>query len=442
MKGKMASLPSGLQPSWRFKTRGSCLAVIAAAWLSGCDRPAAGRPQATVRPGAAADDHDHDHGDPEHPDHGPAAGDPDEAHASEVRLTQAAIRRHGIRIARAKTQTLDATLTAPARLAYNAEQVAHIGSVVTGRVEALKVRLGDTVQKGDVLLVVDSPELGQSQSEFLQRRAAIAVAKPAVELAQSAYDRARELFEKSQGIPLTELQKRLGELRAAQGSLLAAETALTAAENKLHLLGMDREAVGQLANTGRIDPRYTVRAPISGQVIDREATLGELVRPETEKLMVLADLSTVWVLADVPEAKLGEIALGSQARVTLPALANRDFMGAVSYISPELDLFTRTARVRIEVKNPEGRLLPGMFARVEVSTVPEDALQTVDGQPAVFVPVAGESSAFRKQPVTAGPPVSGMVPIHSGLEEGAPYVVSGTFILKAELGKTGAEHEH
>jgi RND family efflux transporter MFP subunit len=215
---------------------------------------------------------------------------------------------------------------------------------------------------------------------------------------------------------------------------------------------MDREAVGQLANTGRIDPRYTVRAPISGQVIDREATLGELVRPETEKLMVLADLSTVWVLADVPEAKLGEIALGSQARVTLPALANRDFMGAVSYISPELDLFTRTARVRIEVKNPEGRLLPGMFARVEVSTgpaggrpvvaVPEDALQTVDGQPAVFVPVAGESSAFRKQPVTAGPPVSGMVPIHSGLEEGAPYVVSGTFILKAELGKTGAEHEH
>ena len=107
----------------------------------------------------------------------------------------------------------------------------------------------------------------------------------------------------------------------------------------------------------------------------------------------------------------------------------------------------------VEVKNGHGELRPGMFARAEISSgggasgeavlaVPDEAVQTVEGGPAVFVPVEGEENTFAKRAVTVGKVVGGQVPVLSGLKEGEPVVVSGTFILKAELGKSGAAHEH
>jgi RND family efflux transporter MFP subunit len=167
-------------------------------------------------------------------------------------------------------------------------------------------------------------------------------------------------------------------------------------------------------------------------------------------------MGTVWVLVDVSEAKLGEIAVGSQAVITVAAQSGKTFEGTISYVSPELDPSTRTARVRVEVKNPQEWLLPGMFAQARLTAapggeigaaeavvaVPEDAVQTVEGEPAVFVPVEGEPNSFAKRPVQVGKPVGGMTPILAGLKQGEEYVASGSFILKAELGKAGAAHEH
>ncbi|HMO87216.1 MAG TPA: efflux RND transporter periplasmic adaptor subunit, partial [Lacipirellulaceae bacterium] len=134
------------------------------------------------------DDHGHDHG----------------GHADEVKLTAEAVRRSGIRVATAKSQALTATITAPARVAYNAEAVAHVGSQVNGRIIELPVRIGDVVKKGDVLAVIDSAELGAAQSEYLQRRTAVETARATIELAKSAYDRAQQLYDQTQGISLTE----------------------------------------------------------------------------------------------------------------------------------------------------------------------------------------------------------------------------------------------
>lgn len=432
--------------------------VLAALTMSvGCDnRSADGGSPASVKPTTAkADAHaGHDHGkghsegDGHDHDHDHAHG---EGHADEVVLTPEAIRRNGIRIAKAKKQTLASSFVAPARVAYNAEKMAHIGAVVKGRVVEIKARVGDSVKKSDPLLVVDSPELGEAQSDFLQKQAAVEVARPNIELAKSAYERAKELLDKNQGIALTEVQKREGELVAAKGALRSAEAALTAAENRLHLLGISQQTVEALSKTGEINPKYEIVAPIDGRVIEREVTLGELVGPEKERLMALADLGTVWVVADVPEAKLGEVTKNAKVEIVVPALGGQTFEATVSYVSPELDASTRTARLRAEVVNPERKLLPGMFARAEIAAggssepvvaVPEEAVQTVEGEPAVFVPVEGEANTFAKKQVGVGTPIGGMVPIFAGLKEGERFVSNGSFILKAELGKAGAAHEH
>lgn len=448
---------------WTTALLGISLAVAVA---SGCDKAGtegdgteSAAPTAASKGGSEESHEGHAHGAAEGKEAAAKEGDHaghahgEAEHVDEVVLTPQAIKNNGIKVAAVKSQLLSATITAPARVAYNAEQVAHVGSAVTGRVAVLKVRVGDVVKKGDELLVIDSPELGEAQSDYLQKRTAVETARPALELAKSAFDRAKRLYDQSQGIPLTDLERLKGEYQAAQGALRSATASVTAAENRLHLLGMMKDAIDALAKSSEISPTYTVRAPLDGRVVEREATLGELVGPDKERLMMLANLNPIWVLADVPEAKLGQIAVGSKASINVPAHSSETFEGVIAYLTPELDSSTRTARVRIEVGNEGTKLLPGMFATAEITagmasdaepvlSIAEEAIQTVEGEPAVFVPVEGEPNTFAKRAVGVGQPIGGMVPVFAGLKEGEKYVSSGSFLLKAELGKAGAAHEH
>ena len=401
----------------------------------------------------------HDHGTEPHADehghaHGEAGGE--EAHADEVKITPEAQKRWDIRVEPAQRRALVATFVAPARVAFNAEQIAHVGSVVAGRVGEVRVRVGDSVKQGQPLFVVDSPEFGRAQSEFLQRRTEAETAEGMIEVARQSFERAQRLHNQSQSIALAEVQQREGELRAAEGQARSARAAALAAENALHVLGMDQAAVEALIQSGEIDQRYVIGAPIDGRVIQREATLGESVGPDTEALVVLANLDKLWVLADVPENRIGQVEAGAPALVRIPAAPNAPIEGKVSYIAPQLDPATRTVPVRIEVAGGSGGLRPGMFAQVElgapspehatsaeqVLAVPEVAIQTVEGEPAVFVAVEGEPNTFAKRSVQVAPAIGGMVPVTGGLKEGERFVASGSFILKAELGKAGAEHAH
>lgn len=419
------------------------MASVTLLLAGGCDRPAATPPvekDGHVHDGAKDDEHNHE---------GEAG------HVDEVVLTAASIEQYGVKVEEAQLWELRPTFVVPARIGFNTEAMAHVGSPLSGRAAELKVRLGDHVNAGDPLVVVESPQLGEVQSTFLIKRTAASTAAPAVDLAKAAWDRARTLFESTQGVTLTEVQQREAEHKAAIAALQSAQAEAVAAENQLHVLGMTQEQVELLASSGEVNPRLTLKAPIAGEVIQREVTQGELVSPEREALLVLADMRSLWVLAEVPEARIQQIAVGATAWINAGSIDPHRHEGQVSYIAPAVDPRTRTVTVRIVVECEDRSLKPGNFVQVEivgakssgdepqpVIAVPEQAVQTVEGGPAIFVPVPGEDNTFAKRAVTIGPTVGGLVPIHSGLVEGERFVAAGSFILKAELGKSTAEHSH
>ena len=371
-----------------------------------------------------------------------------------VKLTSEAIETYGVKVGKVKKHLLVPSFVVPARVAFNAEAMARVGSIVAGRVVEMKAKAGDAVKKGDVLLVIESTDLGEAQSDLLQKRNALDAATSAVETARASYQRAKNLFE-TQGVSLGELQKREGEHKAAMSQQQAALGAREAAERKLSLLGMNSEAITEMTQSGRINSHYGVAAPIAGQVIERNVTLGQLVGPTNDALMVLADLTTLWVLADVPEAKLADVSVGSKARITVNALPGKAINGAVTFVASSLDPTTHCSQVRIDLKLDENAafstIKPGMFAQVEIESatlknqaretiaVLEDAIHMIDGHPVVFVEDDDEENTFIKRPVAIGEAINGLVPIFSGLKEREKIVKSGGFILKAEFAKSAVK---
>ena len=417
-------------------------------------------PFATV----GCDDHDHaaessvaevdpgDHDDHEHGDEGgDAHGD---EHADEVTLTAEAIETYGVEVAAVEARALDAVVTAPARVGFDTEAMAHVGSLVAGRVTEINAKLGDTVEAGDVLLVVESPELGRFQADHLGALSSADAARPAVKLAQSTFDRAQQLYDQTEGggVTLNTVQEREAGLKAAQRELIDAEAQVTASANTLRLHGMTDAQIETLAESKRVDPTYKVVAPISGQIVEREVTPGELVAPDDDALLVVADLSTVWVLADVAEARLGQVGVGSMATVEVTALSSEMYEGEVTYVDPRVNGASRTARLRVVVDNADRRLRPGMFARAMVGpangngeavpALPAAAVLEVEGEISVFVAVPTEPNTFARRGVTVGERVGDFYSVLGGVGVGDQVVVAGTFILKADLGKAGASHDH
>jgi cobalt-zinc-cadmium efflux system membrane fusion protein len=376
-------------------------------------------------------------------------------HVEEIRLTPQAVEQYGITIERATLKKLRPTFVAPARVAFNAEAIAHVGSTLSGRVMELAVRLGDKVNAGDVLCVVESPQLGQAQSEYLQKIILADAANATVDLAQNGLSRATGLYEQNRGIALDEVQKREVEYKVAQAQVLSAEATAVAAENTLYVYGMTKDVVEALRKSGAVDPRISIVAPISGEIVEREVTLGELVSPQREKLMVIANIETLWVLADVTGDHLSKLALGAKAWINAGSLDTHEHEGHVSYVAPMIDPRTRTVSVRVAVECDDRSLKPGMFVSVrieaadqvesqkgQVVAVSESAIQLIEGHHVVFVPKADSVNTFVARRVRVGEAVGEFAPVLAGLHEDESYVATGSFVLKADLGKSSAEHSH
>lgn len=347
--------------------------------------------------------------------------------AESVTLDSAAVRLGGIRVDTVTTITSTA-LPVTGSITYDPNRVSQVGARTEGRVLTLRANLGDRVSRGQVLAVLESPEVGQIRAEERQAEELVRIA--------------RENYAREQGLARQGISSRK-ELLDAEADLRRNQAALRSAEDRLQVLGAAHDH-GQ-------GGRFSLVAPFAGSVVARDASPGGMASP-ADTLFTVADLSRVAIELDVFERDLARVRRGQPVAVTVTAYPGRTFQGRVAYLGEVLDPQNRTVEARVEIPNPDGALKPGMFAtaRIQVGgggpalvVVPQDAVQEVEGRRVVFVPGA-RPGEFRPAPVEVGETLDGgRVVIRAGLAPGARVVTAGAFALRSELAKDElSEAEH
>jgi len=362
-----------------------------------------------------ADSHGHDD---RHQEAGPAPAAQDER---AIAMSDVQIKTAGIAVDQARPALIQERLHLPAQVMVDAERSVALAAPAAGIVEAVRVSAGSAVSKGQALVLVRSPDVAQWRAE-------LGSAQARLQLARSTHEREQSLWK--QGISARQ------DADAAQAALREAEFAAQAARQRLRALGV--------AATGDGSGSVAIAAPFAGVVLDKPAVAGQSVDARTP-LMILADLSRVWVEAALPADSLAQVAVGMPAKVSVSAQPAQ-LEGTVSFVGPVLGEATRMATARVTLPNPGLRLRPGMLASVDLLgqaanapvTVASDAVQTIHEHPVVFVRTA---SGFRAQDVTLGRSDGKRTEIVQGLAAGTAYAAAGSFVLKADLGKADAEHE-
>ena len=319
-----------------------------------------------------------------------------------------------------------ATLKAQAgKILTNENRLAHLSARVPGRIVAVYADFGARVREGDRLLLLDSPAFGEAQLEYRKARNVLGVTGKALERAEALLDRG--------AIGAGEQQRREADHENARADLHEAE-------EKLHLLGMTEREIQRLA--AKTLPHAEVaqvflRAPFRGEVIDRKATIGEVVDPN-KILFTVADLSTVWVRADFPEQQAGRLKTGFTVEVRVSAYPDTTFRGVITYVGAVIDPATRTIMARADVPNADGRLRPEMFAEVLLVTdeqsalsVPRVAVQQMGNRQVVFA-VQGPRR-FESREVTLVQTATDYIQVITGLAAGDEVVTQGSYALKSEL---------
>ncbi len=349
--------------------------------------------------------------------------------ASSVTLTESALARADVRVDEAASGPFAGAIEIPAEVELDPDRVVHVASLVSGRVEEVRVTVGQRVSEGEVLAVLRSAALGDARAALAEARAELAVA-------EAAHARQRELADAGIG---------------ARRALVEAEGALRTARARVAGL---RDRTGVYGRGGAGAVTY-LRSSIAGQVVERHATVGEVAAADAT-LFVVADASVVWIAGRASPEDGGALAPGAAAQLTVRGLPERAWSGALAWVAPVLDEDTRTLPVRMVLANDEdGALRPGLFGTLRVArpgsapsvTVAADAVQRLDERTVVFVPGAATAGAgeatFDVRDVTVGRTAGGRTEIVDGLEAGERYVARGAFVLKSRLVRDELEgHEH
>lgn len=414
--------------------------VLSLLLLAACDAPEPAPTAATPsseRPEAG-------HGHEDAPARGEAAAHEREGHAEEeegvVVLSPEAAARVRIETRPTAAADVDGVLVTTGRVGFDEDRLAHVSPRIAGRAARVDASLGDRVEAGDVLAVLDALELGQAKAELLRTRARVA-------LTRKTYAREKRLHEAR-----ISSEQALLEAEAAHR---AAQADLAAAEARLHLLGLSDPEIARTKAVDARSSRFPLRAPIAGSVVEKHVTLGEMV-PVERTVFTVADLGRVWIWIDVFEGDLSRVHLGDDAQVTVDAWPDRTFGGRIRYLRDQVDPDARTVRARIEVDNPDGLLKPGMFAKVTLTdphrqagdvaaarpAVPPSAVQR-DGEGFVAFVKTGERR-YERRAVVPGRRTPAWIEILDGLAPGEEVVVEGAFLLRSEAAKheMGGGHSH
>lgn len=406
----------------------------------------------------------------------------------EVKLSPEALAAAGIELEGVTQRPAVALLRVTGTVEVNQQQTQKATPLIGGRVERVHVAPGDFVRAGAVLAVISSPQIAQLHGKLHEAETRLQLAERNLQRVQRAENRSAILQAKArldEAEATLKRTRRLIELGAGAGKdLIAAETAHKTAKAEYDFqsnISLNRELHEARAEveTARVDvihtraelrslgapvaegeqddstsdtSRVAVRAPVSGNVTERLVNAGAGVEAGTA-LFTIANLSTVWVIANVPEAQVGSIRTGTPAEVRSAALGPNAISGRVSYINPQLNEETRTAQVRIEVGNPGERLKAGMFVEVgfQVGTgtaageelmVPSAAVQRVGDRTVVFVPKTDEPGHFEVRDVELGGETDGYRKVLSGLALGERVVTKGGFTLKTQMQKESLGDDH
>lgn len=401
-----------------------------------------------------------------------------ESSGREVALSPEALEAAGIETEGVTQRPAVALLNVTGTVEVNQLQSQAVTPLVGGRVERVHAAPGDFVRAGQVLAVIASPQIAQMHGKLHEAETRYELAKRNLARVERAENRAAVISAKAK---LDEAEatlrrtRRLVELGAGAGKdLIAAEAAHKTAKAEYDFqsnisLNKELQEARAEVETARVDMSHiraemsalglsipegetddhrntslvALRAPASGTVTERQVNAGAGVEAG-QSLFQIANLSTVWVIANVPEAQVGSVRVGTPAEVRSAALGTSAIAGRVSYINPQLNEETRTAQVRVEVGNAGGRLKAGMFVEVgfqagsgvasgEELMVPSSAVQRVGDRAVVFIPKDDEPGHFEVRDVELGGESSGYRKVLSGLALGERVVMKGGFALKTQL---------
>ena len=334
---------------------------------------------------------------------GEEEGEASEATAGQVKISTEKVQKLGVRTEAAQLRSLDKIVRAAGRIEPDERRIYAISPKFEGYVERLHVNVtGQPVAKGQALFEVYSPELVAAQREY-------AIAAQGVEALKDAGDSVQ-----------------IGTKQLAESSLL-----------RLRNWDMSAAQVKALAQSGQVKRTFTFASPVSGIVTEKKALQGMRFMPG-EELYQVADLSSVWVVADVFEQDIGLVQPGATAKVRINAYPDKTFEGKVSYVYPTLNADTRTVPVRVELANPGLLLKPAMFAQVELPVAAKGSVVTVplsavidSGTRQIALVQQGEGR-FEPREVKLGARSDTAVEIVEGVKDGEQVVVAANFLIDAE----------
>jgi cobalt-zinc-cadmium efflux system membrane fusion protein len=418
-------------------------------------------------------------------EHAEKVGEHKEGGGEEVSLSPEALAAAKLEFAEAAARPVGGLLRVTGSVEVNQQQTQQATPLVSGRIEQVYVALGDRVRVGQPLAVIASPQIAQMHGKLHEAETKLALAERNLKRVEQAENRAAVLSAKArldEAEAALKRTRRLIEVGAGAGKdMVAAETAYKTAKAEYDFqsnIALNKEIQEARAEveTSRVDVAHirdemkslgapvskdehsehgddhkrdtsliALRAPVSGTVTERLVNAGAGIEPG-KPLFTIANLSTVWVIANVPEAQISRLRVGTAARITSTALGGEARIGRVTYIDPQLNEETRTGKVRVELANAGERLKGGMFVEVEFQTgvaeaadaeltVPSAAIQRMGERAIVFVADEKEPGHFKVREVELGGESGGYRVITGGLQAGERVVTKGSFTLKSQLQK-------
>ncbi len=340
-----------------------------------------------------------------------------------VTMTDAQLKSNGVQIATAGPARIKTALQLIGEIRLNEDRTVHIVPRLSGVVESVSASAGDKVRKGQVIAVLSSQTLADQRSELLAARKRVA-------LARTTFDREKTLWEEK----ITAEQDYLQARQALQEAQIAEQSA----RQKLASLGTALPTSGNLT-------RYEIRSPIDGVITEKNIATGEAIKEDAD-IFVVADLSTVWVDVTVYAKDLNSVRTGQDATVNAIAF-DAEATGTISYVGSVVGDQTRTAKARLVLPNPKGLWRPGLPVNVNIVAdevevavaVAAEAVQTLRDWTVVF---GRYGDQFEARPITPGRSDGTTVEVLNGMNSGEQYAASNSYLIKADIGKAGASHDH